>query len=88
MTAAEHVAADCAAREAEGRARFRPNGGPYVTTHPRGLVGEAYEEVLDVLNYLHQIRPANAPVQDIRWDLGNMACRLAAQVYAGEAANG
>ena len=57
MTPAQMVERDRKARDEAGRKIHRPNGGPMVTTHPRGLLGEAYEECLDALNYLEASAP-------------------------------
>ena len=52
MTFAQTILAERRARYEIGKRQYRPNGGPFVTDHPDGLVGEALDECYDALNYL------------------------------------
>lgn len=78
MTPSQMVERDRRARDEAGRKIHRPNGGPMVTTHPHGLLGEAYEECLDAINYLSNLPP------DPRIDLAKSNVRFTAELLAAE----
>ena len=79
MTLSEIVLRDRRARDEAGRKHYRPNGGEFVTNHPHGLVGEAYDECLDALNYIEQIQgPEGGP------RYADTFIRLAAEELAAE----
>ena len=54
------VLADRLKRDEWGQKMYRPNGGEFVTSHKHGVVGEAYDEMLDGLNYLYRAQSERA----------------------------
>lgn len=65
-------------RYERGRKKIRPNGGDFVMRHSLGAIGEAYEELLDCLNYL-----ALVPLSGRIIDAARFA-EIAAQSLAAE----
>ncbi len=80
MTPNARVERDRAARYEAGRLLHRPHGRPMVTTHPAGIVGEAYEELLDAINYLSEYPPSSWLVRDALNQVHIAAELLAAEI--------
>lgn len=79
MKLAAIVRRDCAARDEAGRKLYRPAGGPFVTVHRHGLVGEMREELLDAINYAAQIS-GRWRVTVARWLVWGAALLLTAEI--------
>lgn len=60
MKPSNKVLADRLKRDEWGQKMYRPNGGEFVTSHKHGVVGEAYDEMLDGLNYLYRAQSERA----------------------------
>jgi hypothetical protein len=70
-------------RYERGKAKIRPNGGEFVTENPHGEIGEAYEELLDCLNYLGRVK-LTGRIIDARGFAEIAAQSLAAEIMERE----
>lgn len=83
MKPSNKVLADRLKRDEWGQKMYRPNGGEFITSHKHGVVGEAYDEMLDGLNYLYRAQSERA--LDARSLVHLAADLLAAEIMELEA---